>query len=179
MHTGRVGHAANLPEGASVVAPSAVVGTGPDVHGFWQGMQEHPLPVAMSAEQVDEAIDSFVQASRNAIEAGFDGIELHGANGYLIEQFISPQTNLRTDAWGGSVENRLRFAVETARRVVAAIGADRVGVRLSPYGANAGMTAYPEIDETYLKLVSSAFRSGRCVHSRCGPLGHGRTTGAA
>ena len=94
------------------------------------------------------AAQEFVHASRNAIAAGFDGVEVHGAKGYLIEQFLSPQTNQRSDAWGGSVEKRQRFAVEVAKAVAAAIGGEKVGIRLSPYGANAGMKPYPEIDET-------------------------------
>ncbi len=152
MHTGRVGHPLNLPAGAEVVAPSAVAVDG-RMYTDAQGMQPYPVPRAMSEDDVRQAIDSYVLAARNAIAAGFDGVELHGANGYLIEQFLNPHTNLRTDAWGGSVEKRLGFALEAARAVTAAIGGARVGIRLSPYGANAGMKPYPEIDETYATLV--------------------------
>lgn len=159
MHTGRVGHIGNLPKGAEVVAPSPVAAPG-QMYTDAQGMQDHPVPHAMSEAQVLEAKASFVQASRNAVEGGFDGVELHGANGYLLEQFLSPHTNQRDDAWGGSLEKRLRFVVETAREVVAAIGGGKVGIRLSPYGANAGMTAYPEIDETYRKLVPLLAEAG-------------------
>ena len=125
-----------------------------------QGMQPHPVPRAMTEADVRHAIEEYVQASRNAIAAGFDGVELHGANGYLIEQFLSPQTNQRTDAWGGSVEKRLGFVLEAAKAVAAAIGGARVGIRLSPYGVNAGMKPYPEIDETYTTLVPRLAATG-------------------
>ena len=152
MHTGRVGHPLNLPAGAELVAPSAVALEG-EMYTDAQGMQPHPAPRAMNEVDLRKAVDEFVMASRNAIASGFDGIELHGANGYLLEQFLSPHTNQRTDAWGGSVEKRLAFVLEVAKSVVAAIGGARVGIRLSPYGANAGMKPYPEVDETYTTLV--------------------------
>jgi N-ethylmaleimide reductase len=159
MHTGRVGHPANLPAGAEVLAPSAVAAPG-EMYTDARGMQPHPAPRAMSDAEVRHAIDEYVTASRNAISAGFDGVELHGANGYLMEQFISPDTNRRTDAWGGSVEKRIGFVLEVARKAAAAIGGPRVGIRLSPYGVNAGMVAYPEIDETYRKLVPALAATG-------------------
>jgi N-ethylmaleimide reductase len=152
MHTGRVGHPANLPMGAEVVAPSPVAVEG-DLYTDAQGMQPHPVPREMTDADVRQAVGEFVQAARNAVSAGFDGVELHGANGYLIEQFLSPHTNRRADAWGGSVDQRLAFALETAKATAAAIGGERVGIRLSPHGVNAGMKAYPEIEETYTKLV--------------------------
>jgi len=159
MHTGRVGHPLNLPAGGEVLAPSAVAAPG-EMYTDAKGMQPHPTPRAMTDAEVRHAIEEFVSASRNAISAGFDGVELHGANGYLIEQFISPDTNRRTDAWGGSVEKRIGFALEVARKAAAAIGGERVGIRLSPHGVNAGMVGYPEIDETYRKLVSALAPTG-------------------
>ena len=159
MHTGRVGHPLNLPAGAEVVAPSAVALEG-QMYTDAQGMQPFPLARAMSEPEVRHAIEEYAKASRNAIAAGFDGVELHGANGYLIEQFLSPQTNQRTDAWGGSVEKRIGFVVEVARAAAAAIGGARVGIRLSPYGANAGMKPYPEIEETYTALIPRLASAG-------------------
>jgi N-ethylmaleimide reductase len=159
MHTGRVGHPLNLPAGAEVVAPSAVALEG-EMYTDAKGMQPHAVPRAMSEADVRQAIGEYVLASRNAIAAGFDGIELHGANGYLIEQFLSPHTNQRTDAWGGSVEKRLGFVVEVAQAVAAAIGGARVGIRLSPYGANAGMKPHPEIEETFTTLVPRLASTG-------------------
>jgi len=159
MHTGRVGHPLNLPAGAELLAPSAVAAPG-EMYTDAKGMQPHPAPRAMTDAEVRRAIEEHVAAARNAIAAGFDGVELHGANGYLLEQFLSPDTNRRTDAWGGSVEKRRVFVLEVARQVAAAIGGERVGIRLSPYGVNAGMVAYPEIDETYRKLVPALATTG-------------------
>jgi NADPH2 dehydrogenase len=93
----------------------------------------------MTAEDIKSFISAYVQAARNAVEAGFDGVELHGANGYLIDQFIQDVSNQRTDDYGGSVENRARFAIEATTAVVSAIGADKVGIRLSPYSTFQGM----------------------------------------
>jgi N-ethylmaleimide reductase len=159
MHTGRVGHPLNLPAGGELLAPSAVAAPG-EMYTDAKGLQPHPAPRAMTDAEVRHAIAEHVAAARNAVAAGFDGVELHGANGYLLEQFISPNTNRRIDAWGGSVEKRIGFALEVARQVAVAIGGDRVGIRLSPYGVNAGMTPYPEIDETYRKLVPALVATG-------------------
>jgi N-ethylmaleimide reductase len=152
MHTGRVGHSLNLQAGAHVLAPSAVAVEG-TVFTDAQGPQPYPIPRAMSEAEVWAAVDEYKLAAQNAVAAGFDGVELHGANGYLLEQFLSPHTNQREDAWGGSVDRRVGFVVEVAKQVTAAIGGGRVGIRLSPYGVNAGMKPYPEIDETYQELV--------------------------
>lgn len=134
MHTGRIGHPNNLPAGAEVVGPSAIVAKG-EMYTDQEGALPHPTPKEMTAEDIDTAINEFVQAAKNAIEAGFDGVELHGANGYLIDQFINPGANQRTDNYGGSVENRARFAIEVAQKTAEAIGAEKVGIRLSPLGA--------------------------------------------
>ena len=159
MHTGRVGHPLNLPPGAELLAPSAVAAEG-QMYTDAQGMQDYPVPRAMTDAEVRGAVEELVKAATNAIDAGFDGVELHGANGYLLEQFLSPQTNQRTDAWGGSVEKRLAFVLAVAQAVAAAIGGERVGIRLSPYGVNAGMKAYPEIEETYTTLVARLAATG-------------------
>jgi N-ethylmaleimide reductase len=159
MHTGRVGHPLNLPAGAELLAPSAVAAEG-EMYTDAKGLQPHPVPRAMTDAEVRAAVEEYAHASHNAIVAGFDGVELHGANGYLIEQFLSPQTNQRSDAWGGSVEKRQRFALEVVKAVAAAIGGEQVGIRLSPYGVNAGMKPYPEIEETYTTLVPRLASTG-------------------
>jgi len=156
MHTGRVAHPDNLPDGAQVLAPSAVPLTETKMYVDALGdVVEMPEAVAMTDAQVREAIEEYVDAARNAIRAGFDGVELHGANGYLIQQFIHPHTNRRTDAWGGSIEARLRFPMEVARQVVEAIGADRVGIRLSPWGVFNEMPHYDKIDQSYRQLAAA------------------------
>lgn len=152
MHTGRIGHPANLTNGGEVVAPSAVVASG-QMYTDTEGMQNHPIPRALTTDEVKAAIREFVTAAQNAVEAGFDGVELHGANGYLIEQFLNPSSNQRTDEFGGSVENRTRFALETAEAVGNAIGFEKTGIRLSPYGVNGDMHPYNETDETYEHLA--------------------------
>lgn len=152
MHTGRVGHQQNLPEGAEVLAPSAFKAAG-QMYTVNGGMQDHPEPRAFTPDEVKNTIKEYVDAAKNAIEAGFDGVELHGANGYLIEQFINPGTNTRTDEYGGSIENRGRFLLEIAEQTVQAIGKEKVGVRFSPYGAFNDMPAYDEVDETYKYLA--------------------------
>ena len=159
MHTGRVGHPLNLPAGAELLAPSAVAAEG-EMFTDAAGPQPHPVPRAMTDAKVRAAVEEYAHAARNAVAAGFDGVELHGANGYLIEQFLSPQTNLRHDAWGGSIERRQRFALAVATAAAGAIGGERVGIRLSPYGVNAGMKPYPEIEETYTTLVPRLAAAG-------------------
>lgn len=153
MHTGRVSHPANMAVDAKIVAPSAVALAG-QMYTDSQGMQDYPVPQEMSEADIAQAKAEIVQAAKNAIAAGFDGVELHGANGYLLEQFLSPTTNQRTDGWGGSVDKRIRFVAEVARETAAAIGGGKLGIRLSPYGTNSGMGAYPELEETYFKLLS-------------------------
>ncbi len=153
MHTGRVSHPANLPPGAKVLAPSALAAPG-EMWTDSSGMQPHPVPSEMNEADIAHAIAEFAHGAKCAIEAGFDGIELHGANGYLIDQFINTASNHRTDRWGGSIENRIRFAVEVAKASAAAIGAGRVGMRISPYGVFNGMTHDAEMDALYDRLIA-------------------------
>lgn len=152
MHTGRVGAAINLPAGAEVLGPTDAVLPG-EIYTDAKGMQPHTQPRAMTQADIDRTIGEFVNAAKLAVEAGFDGIELHGANGYLIEQFLNANVNRRTDGYGGSAEARNRFALEVARATVTAIGADKVGIRLSPYGVFNGTGHYAEQDAQYLALV--------------------------
>jgi N-ethylmaleimide reductase len=157
MHTGRIGHPYNLPEGARIIAPSALKAPG-HMRTDQAGDQEFPVPEEMSQRDIQEAKQEYVSGAVNAIEAGFDGIELHSANGYLPEQFISPVTNIRTDGYGGSIENRCRFVLEVSEDVSSAIGTDRTGIRLSPYGVGGGMQYYPEIDAAYSYLAGQLFK---------------------
>jgi N-ethylmaleimide reductase len=148
MHTGRISHPLNMPEGARVIAPSAIKAAGQ----MWTDqkmLQDFIVPEAMTPEDIVNTRAEYVSAAKNAREAGFDGVELHGANGYLLEQFLSPISNIRTDNYGGSIENRCRFAIEVATAVADAIGKGRTGIRLSPYGVASDMPHYPEIDATY------------------------------
>lgn len=153
MHTGRVGHVANLPAGAQVLSPTAETLPG-QMYTDTHGMQPHTAPRAMTEADIARTIDEFAQSARLAVEAGFDGIELHAANGYLIEQFLNPNVNTRTDGYGGGIAGRNRFALEVARATAAAIGADKVGIRLSPYGVFNGTGPFPDIDAQYLALVT-------------------------
>lgn len=159
MHSGRVGHPANLPKGARVLAPSAVAWEGK----VWGEEAELtiPVPEEMTAEDIERSIEEFAHSAELAIEAGFDGVELHGANGYLIEQFLNTAANQRKDEWGGSVANRIRFAVEVARRTAARIGGDRVGIRVSPYGASNGMRSDDDqVEEVHETLAGELGKLG-------------------
>jgi N-ethylmaleimide reductase len=159
MHTGRIGHDANLPEGAKIVAPSAIKAGGQ----MWtdtKQMQDHPVPSAFTSEELQTAKEEFITSAKNAVASGFDGIELHGANGYLLEQFISPHSNKREDEYGGSIENRCRFVIEVVKGCADAIGKEKVAIRLSPYGAFNDMPAYDEIEETYKYLASELNKTG-------------------
>ena len=151
MHCGRIGHALNLPAGARLLGPSAVAAGG-QMFTDAEGLKPHPVPQAMTEADIKATIEEFVHAANNAVAAGFDGVELHGANGYLLEQFIRPNTNQRTDRYGGSIENRARFVLEVADAVIKAIGKDKVGIRLSPFGVFNDMPAYDAMaaDYTYL-----------------------------
>lgn len=152
MHTGRVGHQLNLPEGAEVVGPTDKAVSG-EMYTDAQGLQPYTTPRKMTKEDISQAVEEFVRAAKNAIQAGFDGVEIHGANGYLIEQFINANINDRDDEYGGSIENRSRFALEVAEAVVKAIGKERTGIRLSPYGVFNDAGAFADVDETFEYLT--------------------------
>ncbi len=154
MHCGRVAHVANLPPGAEVLGPGILACPG-EMYTDTLGMQPHSAPRAMTSDDIAHAVQEYATSAKLALEAGFDGVELHGANGYLIEQFLNPLVNLRTDSYGGSIEGRNRLALEVARATLAAIGPDRFGIRLSPYGVFNGTGAFPEVQAQYLALVKS------------------------
>ena len=151
MHCGRIAHPLNLPAGARVIAPSAIAATG-EMYTDAEGMKPNATPQAMTSADIKSTIEEFAQAAKNAVAAEFDGIELHAANGYLLEQFIRPNSNVRTDEYGGSIENRARFVLEVVDAAIAAIGKDKVGIRLSPFGVFNDMPDYPAMasDYTYL-----------------------------
>jgi N-ethylmaleimide reductase len=159
MHTGRISHHLNMPEGSRIIAPSAVKAAGQ----MWtdlKELQDFPVPVEMTPGDILFTRSEYVKASKNAMEAGFDGVELHAANGYLLEQFISPVSNIRKDIYGGCIENRCRFVIEVVTAVADAIGKAKTGIRLSPYGVASDMPHYPEIDATYKYLSEQLERIG-------------------
>ncbi len=129
MHAGRIAHPDNK-NGLESVAPSAIAAPGQMVTA--NGQEPHPVPRALETDEVPGIVADFVHAARQARAAGLDGVEIHAANGYLLHQFLAPSSNTRTDAYGGSPEDRARLVVEVARAVAEAIGADRVGIRISP-----------------------------------------------
>ncbi|HXB09053.1 MAG TPA: alkene reductase [Puia sp.] len=161
MHAGRIGHVANLPQGARLIGASALPAVG-QMYTDALGNQDYGIPEALTLERLREVIASYVAAAKNAIAAGFDGVELHGANGYLIEQFLNPNVNDRTDQYGGSIERRARFAVEVVEAVSAAIGRDKVGIRLSPNSTLGDMQPYDAgtIQQTYTHLARELNRIG-------------------
>ncbi|MEU8228792.1 alkene reductase [Actinoplanes sp. NPDC048967] len=150
MHTGRIGHPTlhgATPVGASPVAAAGQVYTA-------EGPRDFVEPEPLDADGIAATIADFTASARNAIEAGFDGVELHGANGYLLHQFLSTNANRRDDDWGGTVEGRIRLTVEVAEAVAAAIGADRLGLRVSPANPFNDI-AEDDHRETYLALVDA------------------------
>jgi N-ethylmaleimide reductase len=153
MHGGRVSHPDTT--GLRPVGPSEVPATG----GVFTptGPQPAPVPRALETAEVPEHAESYAQAARRAVDAGFDGVELHGANGYLISQFLSSNANLRTDRYGGSVAGRIRFAVEAAAATVDAVGAERTGIRLSPGGTFWGVEE-SDVPELYNALLTELAR---------------------
>lgn len=159
MHTGRVSHELNMPEGAEILAPSAVASEG-EMWTDQEGNKPLPVPKEMSVEDIKKAIDEHVEAAKNAVKAGFDGIEIHSANGYLLEQFLNPGVNKRTDEYGGSVEKRSRFVFEVTKAIAEAVGKDKVGIRISPYGVFGGMPVYDEVEETYSYLTKELDKLG-------------------
>ena len=160
MHTGRVTHTDNLPAGAEVVGPAAAVCPGEMYTDKSGGQQPYSVPREMTEADIAKAVAEFATSAKLAIEAGFDGIELHAANGYLIEQFINGNVNTRTDGYGETPEGRNRFALEVARATAAAIGADKVGIRLSPYGVFNGTGSFEGVDAQFQALVAELSKLG-------------------
>ncbi|MDQ1858063.1 alkene reductase [Chryseobacterium sp. WLY505] len=156
-HVGRVSHVTIQPDGQAPVSSSDIQAGETHAWGYDENGKEgfviNSKPRALATEEVKQIIQDFTAAAVNAIKAGFDGIELHGANGYLIEQFLNPFVNNRKDEYGGSIENRSRFLLEIVDSAINAIGADKVAVRLTPYGGLYEMPHYDEIEATYEYLA--------------------------
>jgi N-ethylmaleimide reductase len=154
-HVGRVSHSSFQPGGVLPVAPSAVAIPSDLKTGTADGkVTTYETPRALETSEIPGVIEAYRQGAENALKAGFDGVEIHGANGYLIEQFLQSHTNLRTDRYGGSMENRVRFLMEVTKAVIEVWGADRVGVRLSPYGIANG-SGEPDPMPLYTHVVKS------------------------
>ena len=159
MHTGRISHPLNMPKGSQILAPSAIKAKGQ----MWtdaKQLQDFPEPKEMTIEDILHTKTEYVDAALNAMDAGFDGVELHGANGYLLEQFISPISNIRQDNYGGNIENRCRFIIEVVTAIAETIGKGKLGIRLSPYGVASDMPHYPEVDITYNYLSEQLSKLG-------------------
>ena len=152
MHTGRASHSLNLPANAKIMAPSALALSGT----MWtdsKQMQPYPVPSEMTIDEIKATIKEYVHSAELAIKAGFDGVELHGANGYLIEQFLNPNCNKRKDEYGSNSKGYMRFALEVAGAVAKAIGPERTGIRISPYGVFNDTGAFDQIDPFYKDFV--------------------------
>ncbi|SDG91203.1 N-ethylmaleimide reductase [Sinosporangium album] len=157
MHAGRVGHP-DVRGGLLPEAPSAVAAPGQSFTA--SGLKDNPVPNVMSEEDIEGALRDLARAARNAIEAGFDGVELHGANGYLPQQFLCARANLRTDRWGGpSTANRIRFAVEAVRAIAGAVGPERTALRVSPGSTILGIEE-DNPEELYLALFAELAGDG-------------------
>lgn len=158
MHAGRMSHPDNTPHHRQGVAPSAIApGTGMFTP---TGMQEIPEPRALSTSEIRQTVQDFRHAARRAIDAGADGVEIHGANAYLVQQFFAPGANMRTDDYGGSIQNRARFAIEVATAIAGEIGAERTAIRLSPGTTMWGIDEGAEGPDLYRFLVAELDKLG-------------------
>jgi 2,4-dienoyl-CoA reductase-like NADH-dependent reductase (Old Yellow Enzyme family) len=158
MHAGRMSHPDTTPHHRQAVAPSAIA---PGTQMFTAaGMQDIPAPRALTTEEVRRTVADFRHAARCAIAAGADGVEIHGANGYLVQQFFAPSANTRTDEYGGSIANRARFAIEVATAIAEEIGADRTAIRLSPGTFMWGIDEGAEGPALYRYLVAELDKLG-------------------
>ncbi|MFF8974892.1 alkene reductase [Streptomyces sp. NPDC014995] len=150
MHSGRIGHPSLYASAHTSVAPSPVAAAGqcftPD------GPQDYPVPHELTTDEIATTVEDFATAARNAVEAGFDGVQIHAGNGFLLHQFLAENTNHRTDAYGGSLANRIRLTVEVTEAVAAAIGNERTSVRVSP-GNTYNDIAEGDTDALYAALV--------------------------
>lgn len=158
MHAGRMSHPDNTPHHRQGVAPSAIApGT---VMFTTKGMQDIPVPRALTTEEVRQTVADFAFAARRAVEAGADGVEIHGANAYLVQQFFAPSANTRSDEYGGPIANRARFAIEVATAIAKEIGVDRTAIRLSPGTTMWGIDEGVEGPDLYRHLVTELGKLG-------------------
>lgn len=157
-HVGRVSHTSNQPGGIAPVGPSDIQAQNTSAWGYnengVEGFVPASKPKALSVNEIKEVVTDFANAAKNAIKAGFDGVEIHGANGYLIEQFLNPFVNNRTDEYGGSIENRSRFLLEIIDASIDVAGNEKVGIRLTPYGGLGDLPHYDEIEAAYQYLAA-------------------------
>ena len=157
-HVGRISHYSNQPNQQQPLAPSAIIARDSYPWGIENGKEGRVAavaPRALEKEEIQDIIRDFANGAKNAIAAGFDGVEIHGANGYLLEQFLNPCSNIRTDEYGGSIENRCRIVIEILEACIAAVGSHKVGIRLSPYGFIHDMQPYEELEDTYEYLAKA------------------------
>lgn len=160
MHTGRVTHQDNLPAGAKVVGPCADACPGEMWVDKAGSMQAHTAPHALTEAEIMDVVGEYANSAKMAIQAGFDGIELHAANGYLMEQFLNPHVNKRTDGYGGTIAGRNRFVIEVAQACVKEIGANKVGIRISPQGVFNSTGDFEELEPQYLSLIGQLSEMG-------------------
>lgn len=152
MHTGRVSHQDNMEENTRIIAPSAVALDG-EMYTDQNGPQPYPVPEEMNLNDIKEAQKEFLEAAKKAMEIGFDGVEIHSANGYLADQFLNTAINKREDEYGGNIEKRSRFTLELAEMVSSEIGKERTGIRLSPFSTFNGTEVFDEMEEQFLYLT--------------------------
>lgn len=179
-HVGRVSHVSNQPGGIAPVSSTAQIARNSQAWGLAEDGTPGPVdvspPRALATEEVKAVIQDFAAAAGNAIEAGFDGVELHGANSYLIEQFLNPLVNDRSDEYrSDTLENRTRFLLEAVDAVIARIGAARTAVRLSPYGGLFDMGLYADVAQTYLYLADELSKHGLAYVHLMDQLSRGST----
>lgn len=173
-HVGRISHPSLQPNGILPVAPSAIKPAG---QAFtYQGLQDYVEPRALEASELPGIVQDYVNAAKNALLAGFDGVEIHAANGYLLDQFLRDGSNKRTDNYGGSLENRVRFVKEVTQAVVNAVGADKVGIRLSPVNPfNDMKDSNPQVLFNYVVDTLNQFNLAY-LHVLEGGIGEGADT---
>lgn len=160
MHSGRISHPLNLPAGAEVIGASAIAAATTQMWTDQQQMQPLPVPRALSTEEVATLIREYVNSAKAGMEAGFDGIEIHAANGYLPMQFLTAGSNQRTDQYGGSPENRNRFVLELTAAIADAIGKDKTGIRLSPFNKFNDMEEDDTAEAQYIALLKGLRETG-------------------